>query len=148
MPRNKVKMAETKVSKPKPWWWKPLWIGTILLTIISGVVTYFLFDVPLARAVLGLILTFLAIGFAYYIRVKPSMRVNRAIYMFLGASLAEVTTLFGGGFVILVTGLPPPTHYLGSEISFILILIAPWIIGAFIGDWIGKRRNYILPLTP
>ena len=45
MPRDNLKMAETKVSKTKPWWWKSLWIVTLLATIVSGAAGYFLFDV-------------------------------------------------------------------------------------------------------
>ena len=84
MPRGELKMAEAKVSKPKPWLWKPLWIVTLLATIVSGVACFFLLDVSLARAVAGVTLTFICISFAYYIRVRPFLTVNRALYIFLG----------------------------------------------------------------
>jgi len=132
----------------KPWWWKPLWIVTLLLTIVSGVAGFFLFAVSLARAVAGLALTFLALCFAYYIRVRPAIRVNRAIYILLGGGVTYWIIFGGSVFIIWATGLPPPTQYLGPWITNIIFMIAPWIIGAFIGDWIGKRRNYILPMTP
>ena len=145
MPRDKVKMAETKVSKPKPWWWKPLWIGTILLTIISGVATYFLLDVPLARAVIGIVLTFLCIGIAYYIRVRPSMKVNRAIYILLGVTPIGFTLWI----IWAVSGIGRwITEMVGSGPSLLISWVVCYGIGAFIGDWIGKSRNYILPMTP
>jgi hypothetical protein len=141
-------MSRVEAKGSKPWWWKPLWIAVSLTTIASGVVGYFLLHAPLERVMGGVALTFLCIGIAYYIRIKPSMKVNRAIYITLGASGTELIILFGGAFIILATGLPPPTHYLGPWISTIILFIAPWIIGAFIGDWIGRRRNYRLPLSP
>jgi len=141
-------MSKVKAKGSKPWWWKPLWIVTLLLTIVSGVAGFFLLDIALARAVGGVALTFLAIGIAYYIRLRPSITVNRAIYIAFGASGTGFIIFWGSALIIGATGLPPPTHYLGFWITIIIFFIAPNIIGAFIGDWIGKRRNYILPLTP
>lgn len=134
-------------AEDKPRWWKPLWSAVLLITTVLGVVNYFLFKVPLERVLVGLALTFLMIGFAYYIRIKPSRKVNRLIYVTLGACGTFLITLFGGAFIIWATRCPPPTTYLGPGISFILFLIAPWIIGALIGDWIGKRRKYRIPLS-
>lgn len=122
-------------------------LAVLLIIIVQGVVGYFLFKVPLERALGGLTLTFLMIGVAYYIRIKPSIKVNRLIYVTLGACGTFLITLFGSAFIIWATGCPPPTIYLGPYVSFIMFLIAPWIIGAYIGDWIGKRRKYRIPLS-
>ena len=131
----------------KPWWWKPLWIATLLSTIALGVVDYFLFHIPLERVAGALAITLLAIGFAYYIRIKPSTKVNRAVYIMLGMCGTFLVTLFGGGFIIQAINSPPIPTYLWSWLEFIIFMIAPPIMGAFIGDWIGKRRNYRLPLS-
>ena len=141
-------MSKVESKGSNPWWWKPLLIVSILIPIVFAVVGFFLFDVALARAVVGLALSFLGICFAVYIRVRPSMNVNRVLYIVLGGSVAFWIVFGGGAFIIWATGLPPPARYLGPWISLILIQYAPWIIGAFIGDWIGKRRNYLLPLNP
>jgi len=150
LPRDKIKIFETKakVSKPMPWWWKPLLIVSILICIVFAVAGFFLFDASLVRVVAGLALSFLGICFAYYIRVRPSMNVNRALYILLGGGVTYWIIFGGTAFIIWATGLPPPTQYLGPWITNIIFMIAPWIIGAFIGDWIGKRRNYLLPLNP
>jgi len=138
-------MSGVTTKRPKPWWWKPLWIATILAAIAFGVAGYFLLDVPLARAVGGVALTFLCMGFAYYIRVRPSIKVNRSLYILLGI------TPIGFGLWILYAlsgiGMFVTTHF-GAWTSLIISFTVPYAIGAFIGDWIGKRRNYILPLTP
>lgn len=138
-------MSEVKAKASKPRWWKPLWIATLLLTIVSGAISYFLLHVPIERAASAVALTFVCIGIAYYIRVRPSMRVNRALYILLG-----ITPI---GFILwivyAVSGIGRwITNTFGVWPSFIIGFTVPYIIGAFIGDWIGRRRNYRLPLSP
>jgi len=145
MSKGKLKVAEAKVSKPKPWWWKPLWIITILGAVISSLITIFLLNVPIIRAIGGLVLSFLAMGFAYYIRVRPSMRINRAIYILIG-----ITPIgFGIWIVWAISGVGRwVTNTVGPFPSLIMSWVICLGIGALIGDWIGKRRNYILPMSP
>jgi uncharacterized membrane protein YfcA len=40
------------------------------------------------------------------------------------------------------------TKYLGAWPSLIIALTVPTTIGAFIGDWIGRKRGYRLPFYP
>ena len=148
MPRDKVKIAETKVSKTKPWWWKPLWLVTMLAAIVSAAAGLFLFNVLLTRAITGVVLTFLGLSIAYYIRVKPSITVNRAIYIIFGASATVFTVQSGSMFIFKAMGLPPPYTFLGKLVIIIIFIIAPNLAGALIGDWIGKSRNCMLFLTP
>ena len=137
-------MAKVKLKGSKPRWWKPLWIAVLLTTIASGVVGYFLLHVPVERAVSAVALTFVCIGIAYYIRVRPSMRVNRALYILLGITpigfiLWVIWAVSGIGRLI--------TNMVGALPSLLISWIVCYGIGAFIGDWIGKRRNYRLPLS-
>ena len=131
-------MSKVKTKGSKPWWWRPLWIGVILSTLVLGFANFFLWHVPLERAAGGVVLTFVGIGIAYYIRVRPSMKVNRAIYIWFG-----ITPI---GFILwvflAVSGIGRwLTSNLGAWPSLIICFTVPYIIGAFIGDWIGKRRN-------
>ena len=137
-------MAGVKLKGSKPRWWKPLWIAVLLTIIASEVVGYFLLHVPLERTVGGVALTFLMIGFAYHIRIRPSRKMNRGLYILLGISpigfsLWIVYALSGIGRFL--------TTHLGPGASLIVGFTVPYIIGAFIGDWLGKRRNYRLPLS-
>jgi hypothetical protein len=145
MPRDKVKMAETKVSKPKPWWWTPLWITTVIVTIVSGVVAYFLFDTTRLRAVGGLSLSLLCIGVAYYIRVRPSMRINRAVYILIGITPIGIILWFICSFILNRVIITSASGTLPLFLASGAVCIG---VGALIGDWIGKRRNYILLITP
>jgi len=135
--------AIAKGSRPR--WWKLLWIAVVLMTLASGVAGYFLFQVRLERLIGGIVLTLLMIGFAYYIRVRPSMKVNRAIYILLGISPIG----FSLWILYAVSGIGRFLTTLGpwGSLASMLLFPIPYIIGAFIGDWIGKRRNYRLPLS-
>jgi hypothetical protein len=129
----------------KPVWWKPLWIATVLLTVASGVVSYFVFDVSIERVVLLLFLTFFCISIAYYIRVRPSIKVNRALYVLLG-----ITPLgFSLWMALALSGLG---RMLTNAVGALPSLLVGWAVclsvGALLGDWIGKKRNYQLPLSP
>ena len=137
-------MVKVEAKGAKPPWWKPLWIAVLLTTIASGVVGYFLLHVPLERVAGGVALTFFCIGIAYYIRVRTSMKVNRAIYILLGITpigfcLWILYALSGIGRFL--------TTHPGYWPSFIVAFTVPHIVGALIGDWIGRRRNYRLSLS-
>jgi hypothetical protein len=138
-------MSGVKAKGSKPWWWKPLWIGVILSTTVFGFANLLLWHVPIERAVGGVGLTCLCIGIAYYIRVRPSMKANRAVYILLG-----ITPIgFGLWILLAVSGIGRfLTTHLGLLPSFIVTFTVPYTTGAFIGDWIGRRRNYRLPLSP
>ena len=130
-----------KMSKPR--WWRPLWIVSLLGIIISGLVLFLSGYVPLERMIFGLVLAFLCVGVAYYIRVRPSMKVNRALYVLLGITpfgfvISVAYAVFLGRYV---------TGWLMGWFN-IIVTIGILIAGGFIGDWIGKQRNYQLPFSP
>ena len=144
MTKNEL-TAESKVSKPMPWWWRPLWVISILVTIVSGVVTYFVLDTTVLRAFLGLGLCLLGIGIAYYIRIRPSVTINRAVYVLIGITPIGLIMWFVSSFVfnrVIITAAS------GSSALFYVSGAVCLSVGALIGDRIGKRRGYILPMSP
>jgi hypothetical protein len=145
LPSNKAHAAAAKNNSPKPNWWKPLWIVTDALVFIFVAVNYFVFHYPLSSVVSGLAIALLGIGAAYYVRVRPSVKVNRTLYILLG-----ITPIgFSMWMVLAFSGV---WRLLNDNVGAFPSLIIGWVmclgIGGLIGDWIGKRRNYQLPLSP
>jgi hypothetical protein len=142
LPKERSLAYTYKASKPS--WWRPLWIVTVLGIIVSGVFAFLIFHVPLERTILGLAFSFLCVGFAYYIRVRPSLKVNRVVYICLGFGVGWVMWL-----IYAFSGVGRlATDTIGVWPALIISDMVFYVAGALIGDWIGKRRNYQLPLSP
>jgi hypothetical protein len=128
----------------------PIIIVSCAVLIVMQVSLYLLAYIELFTLFGGVLLFLLAIPISYtvwyvqtkYQQTKTVHLMNKMAFILGGAFLAPAITLFGLAFIILATGLPPPTHYLGRWPSLTLILLVPPIVGAFIGYLIGKRRNY------
>jgi len=137
----------------KPKWWRRFWRSTIIacsvLIVLDGIL-YLLGYTDLSQLFGGILVVFLAIPLTYgvwYIKIryqttKTIQLMNRIAFIGTGGFVAWVITFFGGAFIILAAGLPPPTDYLGQWPTFILLFIVPWVVGGFIGYLVGKRRNY------
>jgi ABC-type multidrug transport system permease subunit len=81
------------------------------------------------------------LSFAYYFGVRPNVKMNRAMYVLLGISPIGLVVIFAFAFI----GLPDLIDLIGLWPSLVINVAAPYIIGAFVGDWIGSKRNYQLP---
>jgi hypothetical protein len=147
LPDEHPAVLAQKMSKPI--WSKTLWIGIVFLTVViftvaSGILVFSALHMILQQVTVGLVLGSICMGIAYYLRFKYSERaLNRALYVFLGA-----TPL---GFCLNVAYVVFLGHYVTGWLMGwfnIIITVGILITGAFIGDWIGKRRNYQLPLSP
>jgi hypothetical protein len=137
--KDSVKVCLRKISKPV--WWRPLWTTVVILAIASGILAFFVLHMPFQQVVTGTAFAFVCIGIAYYIRVKPSFKVNRALYVLLGI------TAFG--FVVTAAYAVLLGRYVTSWLLGwfnIIVIVGILIAGGYVGDWIGKRRNYQLPL--
>lgn len=138
-------MPRVNVIVSRPWWWKPIWIAILLSTTTLYVFDFFLSHSPLERVTGALVLTFMMISIAYYIRIKPSRRVNRGLYILLGFSpigfsLWLLYAFSGIGRFLTTIGL-------WGSLASMLLFPVPFIMGAFIGDWIGKRYEYRIPFS-
>jgi hypothetical protein len=131
-----------KISKPS--WWKPLWIVSALGIIISAFVIFLVGYASLERIILGLVFAFLGLGVAYYIRIRPSITVNRLVYIGLGIGIGWFMWI-----IYVVSGIGRwVNNTLGVWPDLIIGFAVLYTVGALIGDQIGKRRNYKLALLP
>ena len=128
----------------------PLILVSCAVLIVVQVSLYLLAYIEMLTLFGGVLLPLLAIPISYtiwyiqtkYQQTKTVHLMNKMAFILAGACLAPVITLFGSAFIVLATDLPPPTSYLRTWPSLILIIIVPPIVGAFIGYLIGRRRDY------
>jgi hypothetical protein len=141
---KKVTVAEAETQVPKPRWWRPLWAASLTIAVVFVVINYFIFHYSLSSVIGALAIALLGIGAAYYIRVRPSLKVNRVVYICLGFGVGWV-----GWVIYAFSGVGRlATDTIGVWPALIISDVVFYVAGALIGDWIGKRRNYQLPLSP
>jgi hypothetical protein len=144
---NLPNQNDQKPSKPK--WWKPFWILTAISMVGSGVFSYFFLHTEFVRIIFYEILFSLVLGGAYYFRVRPSKKVNKIVFILFG-----ITPIGFGLWIIyaVMCGLSNFCQFLNNlrpygvwlNLTFQIIL---FIIGGFIGNWIGKKRDYRIPFS-
>ena len=127
---------------PRPWWWKPIWTIGLLGCVVVALVDFYQ-GVPPAAIIAGAALFTVLFGSSFYIRVRANLSVNRAFWLFFGFCPI--------GFAIFVAEAlaMKPFINIGSlpGAAGLPASIAPFAAGIYLGDWIGKRRNYRLPLS-
>jgi len=144
--KNDEKLPNENGQKPsKPKWWKLFWILIAISMVGSGVLIYYIF---LHGEFVRYIITFsLFVGFTIFIRVRPSKKKNKVFYILLGI------TPIGFGLWVLYALISVITNFGKFIVSFKPfgswlqwgIIIGLFTIGGFIGNWIGKKRDYRLP---
>jgi hypothetical protein len=131
-------MSERKSPKRKPRWWTAYWLIIVVATVIIGVALPITRNVPVETAAFYLIVILIFEGLAYYARVKPSISLNRVMYILLGAPIGFVLWFISWFFVVRV--MYPQA---GENLAAVLIsLIVCFGIAFVIGDLIGKARHY------
>lgn len=126
--------------------WIILTIASVVIAILTGVFS----NIPLENTLTVITIILIANGFGIYIRLKPSKSGNRAFFIFVGASVLGfllwamvIMTMNSTGISVSITRHSGKT---GSYFAWIASLIICWVIGGFIGDLIGRRRNYVIPM--
>jgi hypothetical protein len=75
---------------------------------------------------------------------------NRAFFIAIGTFYLGFVFWFLITSLVLFSGLRwivvGSTGNIGDDFVALATLIICWIVGGFIGDLIGKRRNYIIPV--
>ena len=121
-------------------------ISSIILSLVTG----FMLSIPIERTIIVVIVLTLTFGFAYYIRVRPSHSGNRVFFVALGTFCIGFLFWAVVTLLILHSGLRwlifQSTGNIGDNLTALGTLIICWILGAFVGDWIGRKRNYVIPM--
>jgi hypothetical protein len=121
-------------------------IASVILALVTG----FASNIPIERTAMVVLITILMFGFAFYIRVRPTKSGNRIFFIAAGTFCIGFVFWFGATLFILDSGLrwaiQRATGHIGDDLTALFTLIICWIAGGFVGDWIGKRRNYVIPM--
>lgn len=144
--KNKSKKQHVKERTiSKSIYWKRYWIALIIAYTGSSIVLIIFLKDQLRTTLILTIIFGVALIVSYYIRIRPSMIVNKIVYTALG-----VTTIgFGLCFLYGVIGISRLLVSFGSwyiELNLIdlgLLLT----IGGFLGYYFGKRRDFRLPYS-
>jgi DNA-binding HxlR family transcriptional regulator len=125
--------------------WIILTVASIIIAALNG---YFL-NIPIERTATVIAVLLLLTGFAFYIRIRPSTSGNRALFIATGAFVIGflfwaiiVLSMNASGLRWQIVSL---SGNVGDDFFALTSLIICWIAGGLVGEWIGKKRNYILP---
>ncbi len=151
--------ANTNLKK-KPTWWRKFWVAeaiAIPVYFAINLALYFIGYINAATFYNLSLFVLLSVGIGYMItHIKKDIlsaqglqKLNRALYLLLG--------LFTGGFIIWA-GLTVAMNVTGVRLwlagiigdgALALVTMIPcYILGGYLGDWIGKKNNYYLPSWP
>ncbi|MDG6223214.1 MAG: hypothetical protein IAX21_02470 [Candidatus Bathyarchaeota archaeon] len=130
----------------KPGWWKRscrsylflfVLIPFVVMLVIFGVLVY-LGVTEITKLLIYAAIASIAIAAAYYIRTIPSSSLWRKIWIFIGVGvigfpLAVAISFLSSSILSPITGDLP---------AFIMTTILAIILGGYLGDKIGKMRDY------
>ncbi len=134
------------IGPQKPQWWKrsvrSFWffVGVVSFTImiIISIAMINLGILPPIQLFLAVAIGIPMYAMSYYFRTIATKRMWRVIFILIGSC-------FIGFWFILVPSVylfAPVIRLIPWWIGMPLLTIPPLVLGAFIGDWIGKRRDY------
>ena len=151
-PKTQPKKTKPKKNQPKaqP---KPVslltrksyWITLTLIMLVFTFVYGYLMEISVEKEALILGSIFSVIGFAFYLGFKPFPSYNkRATFIFVGASIVGFSIWAVMVLSFNATGIISQiASSIGDDFFAITSLIICLILGAFIGDLIGKNRKAI-----
>jgi hypothetical protein len=133
----------------KPQWWKrsvwSFWLSVGVVSFATMIILYIIMInfgiLPPTQLFLGLVVGIPMYALSYYFRSVATKKMWRAVFILLGSCgigfwfiLLPLTVLLNV-FIPLGSLLP---WWLGMH----LLTVPPLVLGGFIGNWIGKRRDY------
>lgn len=132
-------------TKLKPKWFTPYWAILIILTVlVTGVVIPVFGHQSPEKAALYTAAALLAIGLAFYIRIKPSIAINKVMYVgVLGFAIGCLFWFVGliiALFLLSHTG-TPRTEATDNAL-FVVLTSLSFTLGPLAGYRIGKARHF------
>ncbi len=148
--KNKKKAkAVTEAKTPNITMHKSYWAFLASLAGVSTLVFGLVLNMSIEITLL-LLATFLSIiGFISYLRFRPAIAGgSRGVFLFVGGCVvgfcfwaAIMLTSNATGF------LAQMVNSTGNAFIYFTLIIC-WTAGAFIGDVVGRKRNYVFPHGP
>jgi len=130
----------SKQSKAKPKWFTPYWIVLFVSTIIvMGVVIPVFGHQSLDKAFFYTIPGLLIIGFGFYVRIKPSMKINKLIYVGVLGFVLGCLFWFIGLFIAFFS---ISLEVAEGNVFFVILTTLSFTLGPIVGYLIGKARNF------
>ena len=129
----------------KPQWWtlsvRSYWLSVGVVSFATMAIIYSILIglgiLPPIQLVLSIVVGIPMFALSYYFRTVATKRMWRAVFIGLGAGgigfwclALPIGLLFGPTIRLIPFWLRLPITYI------------PVVVGAYIGDWIGKRRDY------
>ncbi len=152
-PKKQLKTKAKQKFQPKPAsitsrksYWIALTLTMVVFSIFSG------YTNKMAVGAIGLLIgsVLALIGFAFYLNFYPSTlkATQRALYLFVGASIIGFSIWAVIVLLLNATSLMPHiVTDVGNSFFAITSLIICLIVGAFIGDLIGKNKERLFSFT-
>ena len=106
--------------------------------IIIYIAMSYLGIMPPVQLFLGVAVGIPMYAMSYYFRTVATKKMWRAVFIMLGASGIGFWCLIGPSVFLFAPFFRSIPWWIGMP----LLTIPSVVIGAFIGDWIGKRRDY------
>jgi hypothetical protein len=152
---------DRKALGMKPRWWRTFWIMQAVFVAVSVVINlelYFYGYIDQARLLYQSTISIIGtIGVTYMIThimrdvmtAKGRSKFNRILYVAAGSLILGFLIWLAQGKIMQMTGVMARLdNTFGGDAYYLISLLVYYIIGGFIGSWIGKKRAYYLPQWP
>ena len=122
---------------------KYYWVTLTLIIVVFTIAFGYVMQISLGKELLMLGVVFSVLGFAFYVGFKsPQSYSKRATFIFVGASIIGFSIWATIVLAFNATGLTSQiSSSVGVELFAITSLIICLVLGAFIGDLLGKNSE-------